>query len=83
MDILFLLIPIALVFVALAIRLFLWAVRSGQYDDLEMESRRILFEESPQDDKSDNRVDVDNLHESNSLAETVRPDTAKSESGDP
>jgi cbb3-type cytochrome oxidase maturation protein len=44
-DSLYLLIPIALVLVAIAIRAFFWAVRSGQYDDLDTESRRILFDE--------------------------------------
>ena len=33
MESLFLLIPVALVFCAVAIRLLLWAIDSGQYDD--------------------------------------------------
>lgn len=45
MSSLFLLIPIAVVLVALAIRLLFWAVRSGQYDDLDTEGRRILFDD--------------------------------------
>lgn len=47
MDSLFLLIPVALVFVAIAIKLFFWAVKSGQYDDLDTEGRRILFDDDP------------------------------------
>lgn len=42
MESLFLLIPIALVFCAIAIKLLLWAIDSGQYDDLDKESWRIL-----------------------------------------
>ena len=42
MDSLYLLIPIALVFCALAIKLLLWAIGSGQYDDLDSASIRIL-----------------------------------------
>ncbi len=42
---LYLLIPIALVFVVVAIKLFFWAVKSGQYDDLDTEGKRILFDE--------------------------------------
>ncbi len=53
MDSLFLLIPIALVFVAIAIKLLLWAVNSGQYDDLDKEAWRILMEEDDRDDKRD------------------------------
>lgn len=45
MESLYLLIPIALVFVALAIRLLLWAINSGQYDNLDTEAHRILFDE--------------------------------------
>jgi len=39
---LYLLIPIALVFCAVAIKLLLWAIDSGQYEDLDKESWRIL-----------------------------------------
>ncbi len=53
MDSLYLLIPIALVFCAIAIKLLLWAIDSGQYDDLDKEAWRILAEEEPrQPDKS-------------------------------
>lgn len=45
MESLFLLIPVALVFCAIAIKLLLWAIDSGQYDDLDKESWRILNED--------------------------------------
>lgn len=45
MDSIFLLVPIVIFFVACAVKLFFWAVNSGQYDDLETEGRRILFED--------------------------------------
>jgi cbb3-type cytochrome oxidase maturation protein len=44
-DSLYLLIPIALIFCAIAIKLLLWAISSGQYDDLEKEAWRILADE--------------------------------------
>jgi cbb3-type cytochrome oxidase maturation protein len=44
MDILYLLIPIGLLFLAIAIKLLFWAVNSGQYDDLNTEGQRILFD---------------------------------------
>lgn len=47
MDSLFLLIPIALVFCFIAIRLLLWAIDSGQYDDLDKEASRILMDDAP------------------------------------
>ena len=45
MDSLYLLIPTALVFCALAIKLLLWAIDSGQYEDLDKEAWRILAED--------------------------------------
>ena len=45
MDSLYLLIPIALVFCAVAIKLLLWAINSGQYEDLDKEAWRILADE--------------------------------------
>jgi len=45
-DSLFILIPVALLFVIVAVRLFLWSVKSGQFDDLDTEGRRILFDKN-------------------------------------
>ncbi|KGE03330.1 cbb3-type cytochrome oxidase assembly protein CcoS [Pseudohaliea rubra] len=51
MDSLYLLIPIALVFAAVAVKLLLWAIDNGQYDDLDKEGWRILAdEETTRDD---------------------------------
>ncbi len=48
MDSLYLLIPLALIFCALAIRLLLWAIDSGQYDDLDKEAWNILADDEPE-----------------------------------
>ncbi len=42
MEVLYLLVPIALVLVALIAALLFWAVRSGQFEDLEGPAHRIL-----------------------------------------
>jgi len=47
MESLYLLVPIGIVLIALAAAILLWAVRSGQYDDLDREASRILFDEQP------------------------------------
>ena len=49
MESLVLLIPVALMFCALAIKLLLWAIDSGQYDDLDRESWRIISDEDDAD----------------------------------
>lgn len=45
MNILYLLIPLSLVLVAAAVWAFFWAVRSGQFDDLEGPAHRILMDD--------------------------------------
>lgn len=42
---LYLIVPVALLFCALAVAAWLWATRSGQFDDLDREARRILQDE--------------------------------------
>jgi cbb3-type cytochrome oxidase maturation protein len=49
MESLYLLIPVALVFCAVAIKLLLWAIDSGQYEDLDKESWRILNDDNAGD----------------------------------
>tara|TARA_R110000822_G_scaffold159476_24_gene299533 strand:- start:57355 stop:57579 length:225 start_codon:yes stop_codon:yes gene_type:complete len=49
---LYLLIPVSLIFCALAVAIFFWAVNSGQYDDLDGEGERILFEDETDIDVS-------------------------------
>lgn len=57
MDSLYLLIPIALVFCVIAIRLLLWAIDSGQYDDLDKEAWRILADEDTPATSEPDRTD--------------------------
>lgn len=64
MDILYLLIPLSLAFVAVIAVVFLWAVKSGQFEDMEGPAHRILMDDEltppPRNDtdstKSDNGV---------------------------
>ena len=42
MEILYLLLPMSVVFALLVIGVIAWAIRSGQFDDLEREGERIL-----------------------------------------
>ena len=42
MEILFVLVPVSLVIVAIALIAFIWSVYDGQYEDLEKEAVRIL-----------------------------------------
>lgn len=45
MPALYVMIPAALLIVAIAVYIFFWAVDSGQYDDLEGPAHSILFDD--------------------------------------
>lgn len=45
MNILYLLIPIAIILAGLAIWGFFWSVNSGQYDDLDSPAHSILYDD--------------------------------------
>jgi cbb3-type cytochrome oxidase maturation protein len=45
MEIIYLLIPVSLILLGLIVWILLWAVRSGQYDDLEGPAHQILMDE--------------------------------------
>jgi cbb3-type cytochrome oxidase maturation protein len=47
MTVLLFLIPIALLLGGLGLGGFLWAMRSGQFDDLDGAAQRILFDDAP------------------------------------
>ncbi|WP_447824967.1 cbb3-type cytochrome oxidase assembly protein CcoS [Aeromonas salmonicida] len=60
MNIIFVLIPIAILFVIIAGAVFFWAIRSEQFEDLDRQGSNILFDEDksaqkPIESKSDDR----------------------------
>ncbi len=52
MDSIFILIPIALIFTAVAVKAFFWAVDNKQYDDLDAAGQSILFDDDPLPEKT-------------------------------
>ena len=45
MSIIYVLIPIAIIIVAVAVVIFFWAVRSNQFEDLDRQGYSILFDD--------------------------------------
>ncbi|WP_298722686.1 cbb3-type cytochrome oxidase assembly protein CcoS [uncultured Oceanisphaera sp.] len=45
MEVWYLMIPIAMVFVAIAIAVFFWSVKSDQFEDLDRHGSNILFDD--------------------------------------
>jgi cbb3-type cytochrome oxidase maturation protein len=53
-ETIFVLLPLALLIAVIAVGLFVWAARSGQFDDLETPAVRILFDdEEPREPAAD------------------------------
>ena len=53
MEVLYLLVPIALVFVALIAVAVVWAIASGQYDDLDRAAEDVLFDDDEFSEETD------------------------------
>lgn len=47
MSVLYVMVPAALILAIAALAGFIWAVRSGQYDDFDAHSHRFLFDDDP------------------------------------
>ena len=62
MEIIYLLVPLSLVLVGAIVWAFFWAVRSGQFDDLEGPAHRILMD----DDSVKTGEDAEEKKEENS-----------------
>lgn len=45
METLYFLVPVALAFIAIAVKILWWAINNGQYDNLDTEAHRILFDD--------------------------------------
>jgi cbb3-type cytochrome oxidase maturation protein len=55
MSILYLLIPLSLILLGLAVWAFFWAVKHDQFEDLEGPAHRILFDEDENDLSAEER----------------------------
>jgi cbb3-type cytochrome oxidase maturation protein len=55
LSILYLLIPLGLLLLALAIAAFFWAVRSGQFDDLETPAMSVVMDDDTKPAAEDRR----------------------------
>ncbi|MDD2942669.1 MAG: cbb3-type cytochrome oxidase assembly protein CcoS [bacterium] len=64
MDIVFALLPAALGLALLAVIAYIWAAKSGQFDDLETPARRMLIDDKPlrrkQPSPTDNASETEN-----------------------
>lgn len=52
MDIIYVLVPLSIVLIGIATLVFFWAVRSGQFDDMDSPAHKILFDDDEHDSLS-------------------------------
>jgi cbb3-type cytochrome oxidase maturation protein len=65
MSVIFVLIPLAVIIIAIAIGIFFWAVKSNQFDDLERQGHSILFDDDIETPKT---IDtIQNTEQTNKL----------------
>jgi len=46
-EVIFVLLPLALLVAAIAVGFFVWAAKTGQFDDLDTPALRMLFDDPP------------------------------------
>lgn len=51
MEVLYFLIPLSFILAIGGLSSFIWAVRNGQFEDLQTPAERILFEDNTREDK--------------------------------
>ena len=86
MQIVMFLVPVMLILVALGIVLFSWAVKNGQYDDLEGPAHRILYDDDkdmiPDDARTDKPAAEEKTPEQLSeVSKAANPDEDNSQKG--
>lgn len=60
MDIIYLLLPVALIIVIIIIAVFFWAVKSDQFEDLEGPAHRILMDDDESSTTSQKKTPAEN-----------------------
>ncbi len=63
MEIIYLLIPLSLVLIAAIVWALFWAIRSGQFDDMEGPAHRILMDDDKPQKKSEETTIEENRKE--------------------
>lgn len=81
MTVLYILVPIAVLLVIVAIWVFTWAVNSGQYDDLDGPAHSILFDDDDPAHLAAQRTEEEQDAESQ-MSENSAADSARRSDGD-
>ncbi len=77
MQVLYVLVPLSVMLVAIGVVFFIWAAKSGQFDDLEGPAHRILYDEDEDMIPKDARVDEDDKQKEADTSTPQQPDEAE------
>lgn len=75
MDLLIAMVPLSLLLLGLAIWIFFWAVKSGQFDDMDSPAHRILFDDDDVHITKQNDRVTDKEHDSAPKVDTPAKDS--------
>lgn len=79
MSVLYLLLPIAIFFLIIAIAFFFWAIRNDQFDDMESPALKIVIDDHQQKKKVPRKLATDN---SDKVSNDNSKDSSKDSSND-
>lgn len=72
MSIIYVLIPLAIIIVGIAIGVFFWAVKSNQFEDLDRQGYSILFDDDIKSDSAEKTDDAADSNANEQQAELVK-----------
>lgn len=58
MNVLYFLVPLALILAAVGVAAFVWSVRTGQFDDVQTPGMRVIFDDESPSSDGDSHVTV-------------------------
>jgi cbb3-type cytochrome oxidase maturation protein len=67
MSIIYVLIPLAIVIVGIAVVIFFWAVRSNQFDDLDRQGYSILFDDDIKQKDIDTNEQIEKINKTDEI----------------
>ena len=75
MDSLYILIPVGVILIGIAVAIFVWAVNNHQFDDLDSEAQRLLFNRDDIDPETPPPADAAPERTGRSVTGAARPES--------
>ena len=82
MSVLYLLIPIGIIFLLLEVLFFFWAIKNGQYDDMESQALKIVIEDHQSKPKKSSNDSPEQGNDSESGIHNQQPGDNKQSNND-